>query len=592
MRRRAVALLVALLGGWLLSGVALAGPASAHAQLESSNPEDGARLTDAPSQVTLHFSEGVSLGAGYARVLDARQQRVDTGAPKVAGDVLTIPLRDNVPEGGYLVTYRVISSDSHPVAGAFSFAVGNGPLITAGAGDVSDTTDPGVAVLLPVTRWLGYAGLALAVGIPVLLIVCWPGGWSSVRLRRLAEGGAIAAAVGALGSFAVQGPYAAGAGLGSVFDVSLLDTTASTSYGVVLMIRTLLALYLVAALAPAWRRGEPPTSWMLPASGVAALGLVVTTAAVGHPVAGPWPGLELPIAVIHVAAMTVWLGGLAGLVLGVLRPGIAADELAVAMPRFSRMAFGSVVALVVTGIVQAVREVGTPAALVSTTYGWLLVTKLLVVAVILAAAGVSRVWVQQHLGVHHRPAGSRRVTAHAFAATAGDSLSDDVDDAVAERARAQAGDAVAALPRLRRSVLVELMLAVVVLGVTSVLVGTPPAESAVVQPVDTTLPLKGTSGTSGSVQVTIEPASTGPNVLHLYLFDDAGRLTQPAGITVTITEPSQQLGPINVKLQPAGPGHYSADAMDIPAAGTWTLQISVRKDEFTAYTASTKFPVR
>jgi copper transport protein len=447
-----------------------------------------------------------------------------------------------------------------------------------------------VAVVLPIARWLGYAGLALAVGIPLLLIVCWPGGWSSVRLRRLAEGGAVAAAVGALAGFAVQGPYAAGAGLGSVFDTALLDTTASTSYGVVLMIRTLVALYLVAALAPAWRRGQPPTSWMLPAAGVAALGLVVTTAAVGHPVAGPWPALELPIAVIHVAAMTVWLGGLAGLVLGVLRPGIAADDLAVAMPRFSRMAFGSVVALVVTGIVQSVREVGTPAALVSTTYGWLLVAKLLTVAVILAAAGVSRVWVQQHLGVHHRPAGRRRVTAHAFAAESADVS--DVDDAVAERARAQAGDAVAAMPRLRRSVLVELLLAVVVLGVTSVLVGTPPAESAIVQPVDATLPLKGTSGTSGSVQVSIDPASTGPNLLHLYLFDDAGRLTQPAGITVTITEPSQQLGPIQVQLQPAGPGHYTAESMDIPAAGTWTLLVSVRTDEFTAYTASTTFPVR
>jgi copper transport protein len=358
----------------------------------------------------------------------------------------------------------------------------------------------------------------------------------------------------------------------------------------------------VAALAPAWRRGEPPTSWMLPASGVAALGLVVTTAAVGHPVAGPWPALELPIAVIHVAAMTVWLGGLAGLVLGVLRPGMPADDVALAMPRFSRMAFGSVVALVVTGIVQSVREVGTPAALVSTTYGWLLVAKLLTVAVILAAAGVSRVWVQQHLGVHHRPAGRRRVTAHAFAAQSTDVSDvsdvsgvddmDEVDEAVAERARAQAGDAVAALPRLRRSVVIELVLAVVVLGVTSVLVGTPPAESAVVQPVDATLPLKGTSGTSGSVQVSIDPASTGPNLLHVYLFDDAGQLTQPAGITVTITEPSQQLGPIQVQLQPAGPGHYTAESMDIPAAGTWTLLVSVRTDEFTAYTASTTFPVR
>jgi copper transport protein len=590
-RRRAVALLLALLGGWLLSGVVLAGPAAAHAELESSTPEDGARLNTAPSEVTLHFSEGVSLGAGYARVLDARQHRVDTGGPSVSGDVLTVPLRSGLPDGGYLVTWRVISADSHPVAGAFSFAVGDGPLITAGAGDVSETTDPGVAAVLPVARWLGYAGLALAVGVPLLLIVGWPGGWTSVRLRRLAEGGAVAAAVGALVDFAVQGPYAAGSGLGSVFDTALLDTTASTSYGVVLMIRTLLALYLVAALAPAWRRGEPPTRWMLPASGVAALGLVVTTAAVGHPVAGPWPALELPIAVIHVAAMAVWLGGLTGLVVGVLRPGVDPDDLAVALPRFSRMAFGSVVALVVTGIVQSVREVGTPAALVSTTYGWLLVAKLLVVAIILAAAGVSRVWVQQHLGVHHPPAGKRRVTAHAFAAESAD-LDEPVADAAAERARAQAGDAAEQLPRLRRSVLVELLLAVVVLGVTSVLVGTPPAQSAVVQPVDTTLPLKGTSGTSGSVQVSIDPAGTGPNLMHLYLFDDSGQLTQPAGITVTITEPSQQLGPIQVQLQPAGPGHYSAESMDIPAAGTWTLLISVRTDEFTAYTASTTFPVR
>src|SRR3954469_5127163 len=199
------------------------------------------------------------------------------------------------------------------------------------------------------------------------------------------------------------------------------------------MFRTLLALYFVAALAPSWRRGEQPSSWVLPASGIAAAGLIGTTAAVGHPVAGPWPGLELPIAVVHVAAMTVWLGGLTGLLAGVLRPGVPADELAVALPRFSRLAFGSVVALVVTGIVQSVREVGTPAALVSTEYGWLLVAKLLLVAVILAAAGISRVWVQQHLGVHARPGGGRRGAAHAFAADSADSVgSADSVDSVAE----------------------------------------------------------------------------------------------------------------------------------------------------------------
>jgi copper transport protein len=94
------------------------------------------------------------------------------------------------------------------------------------------------------------------------------------------------------------------------------------------------------------------------------------------------------------------------------------------------------------------------------------------------------------------------------------------------------------------------------------------------------------------VQVSVDPARPGANTLHLYLFDDSGRLVQPVGITVTLTEASQQIGPLDVKLQPGGPGHYVSDAMDIPGAGTWTLAVAVRVDEFTATTASTDFPVR
>jgi copper transport protein len=293
--------------------------------------------------------------------------------------------------------------------------------------------------------------------------------------------------------------------------------------------------------------------------------------------------------------MAVWLGGLTALVVGLARPAVAAADLADALPRFSRLAFGSVVALVVTGIVQSVREVGTPAALVQTEYGWLLVAKLLLVAVILAAAGVSRVWVQQHLGVHGpRPGGGRRVTAHAFAATAepGGVGTAEADTAVEERARAQAGAAAEQIPAFRRSLLVELVLAVVVLGVTSVLVGSPPAESAIAQPVDVTLPLEGGQGASGSVEVSVDPARPGPNTLHVYLFDDNGQLTQPADIKVTLTEPEQQIGPVDVALLPGGPGHYVADAMLIQSPGTWTLTVTVRLDEFTARTASTDITVR
>src|SRR5205807_164802 len=152
----------------------------------------------------------------------------------------------------------------------------------------------------------------------------------------------------------------------------------------------------------------------------------------------------LLVTTVHVAAMTVWLGGLVGLAVALVRPGVPTGELTTALPRFSRLAFGAMSALVVTGIVQSVREVGSPGDLLTTRYGQLLTAKIVLVVVILGAAGVSRVWVQQQYGGGRRPDGRRRVTAHAFSATA---------EQVADPS-AQPGPQL--LRTFRRSLLVEL----------------------------------------------------------------------------------------------------------------------------------------
>jgi copper transport protein len=588
--RRAPLLLFCLLAGWLLAGVVTAGPASAHATLISTDPGEGARVQQVPSAVTLEFSESVSLGAGYARVLRSGGERVDAGTASVHGDVLTIPLRSGLPDDGYLVTYRVISADSHPLSGGYSFVVGNGEPVPATAGGTRDRLDPVVAVALPLTRWVGFAGLALAVGVPLLALLCWPAGWASARLRRMATWGAVAVAVGALGSFLFQGPYAAASGAGSLLDFALLRATAASEAGWALLARIVLALGLAGVLRPVWRRATAPSTARVAVGGVLAAGLVISTAAIGHPVAGPWPGLAVTVTVVHVGATAVWLGGLAGLLTAVL-PEAGAVAVAAVVPRYSQLAFAAVVALVVSGTVQAVREVESPTALFVTAYGWVLVAKLVLVVVLLAAAGVSRVWVQQRLGVRRsRPGGRRSVTAHAFAVAADHDGGAEV--AAAERGHVLSESAAEHVPALRRSVLVEVAVAAVVLALSAVLVGLPPARAAVAQPVDALLPLQSATGPSGSVQVSVDPARPGGNTLHLYLFDDTGRLTQPAGITVSLTEASQQIGPLAVALQPAGPGHYVADGMDIPGAGTWTLAVSVRLNEFTATTASTDFPVR
>jgi copper transport protein len=225
-----------------------------------------------------------------------------------------------------------------------------------------------------------------------------------------------------------------------------------------------------------------------------------------------------------------------------------------------------------------------------TPYGWVLFAKLVLVAVVLAAAGVSRVWVQQRLGVRRsRHGGRRSLTAHAFSATAPDG---DVEAAAQARGVLQSESAAAHVPALRRSVLVELAVGLVVLALSAVLVGTPPARAEVAQPVDVTLPVQTAAGQDGSVQVSVDPAAAGANTLHLYLLDERGQLTQPVDIRVTLTEEAQEIGPIDVALEPAGPGHYVGDGMAIPGAGTWTLAVTVRLDEFTAGTATTTFPVR
>jgi copper transport protein len=598
MTRRApgvLLLLLALLGLWLGAGVATAPPAAAHAELVSTDPGEGARLQEAPDEVTLTFTEGVSLGAGYARVLDASGERVDTGSATVEGDAVVVPLRGDLPDVGYLVTYRVVSADSHPISGAFSFVVGDGELVPTDAAAGAGGTDPVVAAALPAARWLGFAGLSLGLGVPVLLLAAWPAGWASARLRRMVTGGLAAVAAGAALSFLLQGPYAAGSGLASIADPALLVATLTSGNGTAQWVRFLLVLGLAGLLRGVWRRGGPTRSEVR-AGAVLAVALVGTFALVGHPVAGPLPGLAVAAAAVHVAAMAVWLGGLAGLLGGVLREEAPAADVAQALPPFSRLAAGSVTALVVTGVVQSVREVGSPAALVTTTYGWVLLAKLALVLLLLAAAGVSRVWVQQHLGVRRsRPAPRRRVTAHAFSAASAAEEPEPhpvVASAAGARAEVQAAAAAAERPALRRSVLVELAVGLVVLALSAVLVGTPPARAEVAQPVDVTLPVQTAAGESGSVQVSVDPAATGPNTLHVYLLDEQGQLTQPVDIRVSLTEPAQEIGPIDVALEPAGPGHYVGDGMAVPGAGTWTLAVTVRLDEFTAGTASTTFPVR
>ena len=124
-------LLAALLGVFLLVGP-LAAPASAHAQLQSTTPQAGARLDRPPGAISIRFDEKVTAAAGGIRVYDAAAKRVPTDSTTSTGTSMTIRLPD-LADGAYVVVWQAVSVDGHPVRGSLTFQVGDGDQATVTA---------------------------------------------------------------------------------------------------------------------------------------------------------------------------------------------------------------------------------------------------------------------------------------------------------------------------------------------------------------------------------------------------------------------------------------------------------------------------
>lgn len=115
---RLLVLLVALCG---FSAVSVA-PASAHDRIISSDPADGAVLDHSPTQITLTFSDEIEALGSQVVVVDTLGNELASGAPTVDGTTATLPL-GMLTNSGYTVTWRVVSSDGHPIDGTFGFTV-------------------------------------------------------------------------------------------------------------------------------------------------------------------------------------------------------------------------------------------------------------------------------------------------------------------------------------------------------------------------------------------------------------------------------------------------------------------------------------
>ncbi|WUW92804.1 copper resistance protein CopC [Streptomyces sp. NBC_01451] len=639
---------------FLLAGGA--GTASAHAALRDTDPRDGSVLKSAPRQVTLTFTESVALLDDSFRLFDPGSRRVSTGeAEHVDGrsDEVRVSLPGGLGEGTFTVAWRVVSADSHPISGAFTFSIGE-PSATPAAIDTGPTENAATSALYDIVRYLAYAALALLVGTVVFVLLCRPS--STDPLRKLVLTGWWTLLAATLALLLLRGPYEAGTAPAGAFDLSTLERTMTSRPGLALLVRLALlaaTAVLLTVVARRGRRAEDETGErgkpvLLAAGGVLALGLTLTWAAAEHASAGIQVPVAMASSVLHLLAMSAWLGGLAALLTLLQAPEpLPASTVA----RFSRLAFASVAVLTVTGVYQAWRGLGSWDAITGTSYGRILIAKMCAVALLLVAAGFSRRWTGQSLvpeaeaeaveaqtqakvagrvpetvggpatrsgagdadgpddgtsgdgtsghDISAREASAREASDHEISGRISDGGSPDDEssaDGSSDHVRASYRR------RLRRSVLVEVAVGIAVLVITTVLTTTLPGRAAaeaaeaakdapvpgVISASTTTIPFDvGTPGGHGKVQITLEPGRVGENSVQAVVFGPDDGFAVVPELRISFSLPSKDIGPLNAEVTDLG-GYWGTNTLNLPIAGTWTMKVTIRTSDVDQVSVSRK----
>lgn len=521
MRRVLLALLIAAIG---TLGLSIA--AEAHALLRSSTPADGANLEQAPAEVSITFTEFPDPRLSIIHVYNTGGQSLERAGVTVSADryTLTVALPP-LPNGVYTVTWRTISAvDEHNAAGSFAFGVGTSP---AGASPPAGTTAPSTPPPAPLAvagRWLYYVGLAFLVG----------GSWISlfalrIPSRRLLAMATLGAALGAIG-LAIQGEVQR--------ESIALDLTGyfSTSLGGNLIVQIVPVLLAGIALVVAWRWRGQAERIALGAAGAFTLMAIIGHGLTTHANASHLAWLMLPAQWLHLTAFTVWIGGLAALLVG-LR-GLPAEDAARAVRRFSFVAGFGLAAIGVTGVLRAIDEVGALSRLFSTLFGGLVIVKVGLFVVLAALGAVN----------HYRNV-------------------------------PRAEWSLAGLKRVGR---VEVSIGAVVVGVAALLTALAPpsytplaAASAPQQVVADGHDL----GTTVQVHLVVTPGYPGSNRFAVAVRDyDTGHPVNATRVALRFDFPGRPtVGESTLELKTTGSGSYASTGTNLSLAGRWAVTVIVER---------------
>ncbi|QQP93382.1 CopD family protein (plasmid) [Skermanella sp. TT6] len=534
----------------VLASLVHAPAALAHAVVVETGPEDGARLDAPPREAWLRFNEPVR--PVTVRVLAAGGGAV-TGPEAVTaeGETIRIALPEDLPEGGYVLSYRVTSADGHPVAGSIVFAAGTE---APPAAVTEPSATDGTAVAAAAVRALHYAALLFAAGGGLFL--------AFVPARRdplggrltpaLCLGAAVAALTGMLG-IGLAGANLQGAPLGSLLQGGTWQTGLATSVGFAGLLALAGLLAGTTGLALDGRRGDA-------ALVVGALLASASLAVTGHAATAPPRWLSQPLVFAHALAAIYWVGALWPLIV-VLRT-VPPDEAIRAVQRFSRLAVPAVAVLALAGTVISMLQLGDAATVATTAYGRIWLAKAMLVAILLALAAINRQRLTPALA-EGRPAAARRLArgiriellavAGIILATASFPLTPPPRALLAQEAGMREG----AGENHRHDGIPE----------AAAGPGRPDGYTAVV-----------TVGNRTAV-IAVEPARPGRNSVKAYLTGPGDDVLSPLEATVELAHPDAGIEPISRPLAVSAQGTVAGD-VDLPFTGNWTLALDVLVTDF------------
>lgn len=500
------------------------GSVLAHAALETSTPAANSVLETGPSSIVLDFDEDVEVGLASVKLFGADGAGVQLGSPAAGADstVVTVSV-PTLTDGLYAVIWKVTSADGHAVEGAFSFQVG-----TATSGNAQDLLDQvkgggaattGLVWFYAVARFLALAGVIALIGGGVWSLQGRPALGSSAGVRRLLWVGAVLLLVGAIGAFLGFSAQATGGTMGDVWSPGSWGDIVATNTGRMLALRVALALVLGVVL---WCRSSSDEVWWRGPAAVAAVLTLVTFSASGHPNSLSPKLWWITVDVLHLAAIVVWLGGLLALWCAG-RQWMAEPEAVRPVERFSLAASICVPVIVATGVLQTLKLAGTLSDVSATDWGRMLLTKVMLVIAMVGVGAVSR-WM-----LHHDGAAS-----------------------------------------IRRTLLVEAVIGVLVVALAAGIVGQPPRVGTPSKLYTETLTANGVIA-----EVSITPGQVGGNEIHLVVTPPGGSLTPVAGVTARVSLPAGNVPFSPVTLTNEGPNHFSG-AVTFPRKGDWTLEVVVQ----------------